>query len=180
MIEIEAKYLIAKPDEIDEIERILEGKGFRHKQTIEEIDIYYNHPCRDFAETDEALRLRTRITGNNETTYYLTYKGPRTIVGAVKSREEYEVTISDIEVMKTILAELGFKEVGTVMKTRMIYVNDGGCEVLIDKLINTGDYYLEVECSNSVINNIYVALQDYLVPTRKTYLEIVLEKVRKQ
>ena len=56
------------------------------KQEVQE-DVYYNHPLRDFRETDEALRVRS-IDGR----HYLCYKGPR-LSGKAKVREEIEVTV---------------------------------------------------------------------------------------
>ena len=48
-------------------------------------DIYLNHPARDFAETNEAFRIR-RISDENR----ITYKGPRRS-GPTKTREEIEI-----------------------------------------------------------------------------------------
>jgi adenylate cyclase class 2 len=45
--------------------------------SVEQVDTYYDAPHRDFAETDEALRLRREIDRDSgETTTKVTYKGP--------------------------------------------------------------------------------------------------------
>ncbi len=67
--------------------------GAHLESFMENTDIYYNMPdnCRDFSQTDEALRLRTTILKNPNTegileeTHDLTYKGPK-VKTAVKSK----------------------------------------------------------------------------------------------
>ena len=59
MLEIEVK---ARIDSISAVEaRILELGGVFRKEVIE-VDVYYNHLNRDFAEIDEAIRRR-RVEG---------------------------------------------------------------------------------------------------------------------
>ena len=62
--------------------RILELGGRDFGCSIQ-VDEYYAHPARDFAITDEALRLRTE---NNLTV--ITYKGPK-LDRETKTREEF-------------------------------------------------------------------------------------------
>jgi adenylate cyclase class 2 len=54
----------------------LEGRlrrmGASHVEDLEQIDLYFSHPARDFGVTDEALRLRRE---NQRTA--ITYKGPK-------------------------------------------------------------------------------------------------------
>jgi adenylate cyclase class 2 len=70
MIEIEVK---GYADE-SVFERVRENFKLIRKEYHE--DTYFRHPCRDFAETDEALRIRIRrFNGHFEA--FLTYKGPR-------------------------------------------------------------------------------------------------------
>ena len=52
-----------------------------------EVDLYFAHPAKDFARTDEALRIRTIGTAN-----YVTYKGPK-IDQTTKTREEIELPL---------------------------------------------------------------------------------------
>lgn len=81
-----------------------------------EVDCYYNHPLRDFAETDEALRLR-RVGDRN----WITYKGPR-IDATTKTRRELELPLGEGEGAAadwaTLLQTLGFRAVGSVHKLR--------------------------------------------------------------
>ena len=56
----------------------------RFHDPAEQVDRYFAHPCRDFARTDEALRLRR--DGDDVA---ITWKGPR-IDAATKTRRESE------------------------------------------------------------------------------------------
>ncbi|PKP56980.1 MAG: class IV adenylate cyclase, partial [Candidatus Altiarchaeales archaeon HGW-Altiarchaeales-1] len=59
MLEVEVK---AKINDLEKFEKRLNEINAKFlKKEIQE-DIYFNHPCRDFAKTDEALRIRK--TGN--------------------------------------------------------------------------------------------------------------------
>lgn len=58
MLEIEIK---SACDDPAEVEKILGSLGARFKDTLFQKDIYFAHPSRNFAETDEALRLRMKM-----------------------------------------------------------------------------------------------------------------------
>jgi len=77
--------------------------------------LYFNHACRDFSKTDEALRLRK--VGEKT---FLTYKGAK-IEKLTKTREEYEVEVDNFNNAKKILEKLGFKEVVKVKKKRRYF-----------------------------------------------------------
>ena len=72
-------------------------------------DRYFNHPSRDFAQTDEALRIRTQ---GRETR--ITYKGP-IVDSQTKTRREIEIPVGahdgDDEKLAQVLVLLGFREV---------------------------------------------------------------------
>ena len=63
-------------------------------------DRYFAHPSRDFARTDEALRLR-RIGEFN----FITYKGPK-LDATTKTRREIEIGLADGQQAATDAAEL--------------------------------------------------------------------------
>ena len=69
ILEIEIK---AYNDNPVETKKNLFNIGARYIETREERDLYFNHPLRDFGETDEALRLRL-VSGR----CLITYKGPK-------------------------------------------------------------------------------------------------------
>ena len=55
MIEVELKYRLDDPESLLSA---LIARGAEPGAATIERDVYFNHPSRDFAETDEALRLR--------------------------------------------------------------------------------------------------------------------------
>ena len=69
MIEAEVK---ARIDSFEEMEKGLEDLGAVKTKTEFQEDIYFQSPIVDFADTDEALRIRT--TDND---IFITYKGPK-------------------------------------------------------------------------------------------------------
>lgn len=85
----------------------------------EEADHYYNAPDRDFARTDEALRLR-RIGDIN----MITYKGPKH-PGPTKTRTEIEVPLQEGDAVAgdflRLLENLGYRASMVVRKRRVAY-----------------------------------------------------------
>jgi adenylate cyclase, class 2 len=69
MLEVEMKFADV---DFSRLEKQLREAGARAKAELDESDQYFNAPDRDFARTDEALRLR-RIGSLN----LVTYKGPK-------------------------------------------------------------------------------------------------------
>jgi len=69
MLEVELKVRVPSLDPVRE-SLVLKKAQFRGK--IHEHDIYYNVPHRDFAQTDEAVRIR--YTDDHAV---VTYKGPK-------------------------------------------------------------------------------------------------------
>ncbi len=177
-VEVEAKIELQSCNEVDNVIKKLENIGAKKEAQVYEEDIYFQHPCRDFAKTDEALRLRV-ISKRVE----LTYKGSKTIVGGSKTRTEYTVTLSDLRQAKLILESLGFKPVASVRKRRMYY-SYGEVNISVDKVEGLG-CFIEVEYRGegsikAAINTINTVI-DMLGLTGykrvyKSYLELILEK----
>lgn len=151
---------------------------------VEQRDRYFNHPLRDFAKTGEALRLRT--VGERGC---LTYKGPL-IDTRTKTRREIEIPIgrrpADASRFAEILDILGFHEVRTVQKTRLVYKlfwEDRNIELAFDEVVGLGTY-LEIEtaadesdCAAAGDSILRFAGQLGLrQPIRKSYLTLLLEK----
>ena len=109
-------------------------------------DTYYDAPHRNFAETDEALRVRRewdRSEGNDPdddhaTTTRLTYKGPL-LEAESKSREEHETAVADGDAAAGILDGLGFEPAATVRKAREHYHLDGYA-VTLDSVDGLGEF----------------------------------------
>jgi len=171
MLEIEIK---ARCSDLERMERMVVGKGGVAGERRREEDLYFNHPARDFAVTDEAFRMRS--AGDY---HALTYKGPK-MAGRSKTRYEAEVEIGDPAVMKDILAKLGFREVSVVEKERAMYTL-GDITVCLDRVAGVGDFVeLEKmgEDREAVEAGLFALAADLgLVEfERRSYLEMLLEK----
>ncbi len=178
--EVEVKFKLN--DQLEEKLHAFLNK-YSHALFIEEkiTDVYYNHPCRDFRSTDEALRLRVVNEKAN-----LTYKGPR-LDAFSKVREEIEVKNVDFQNLHNVLIKLGFVEFVRIVKIRRTYIiND--ITVSIDYLPELGKYAevekicksqteipnVQQELLDFLKNNIDSDIQKYVEP--KTYLELILER----
>ncbi len=168
-LEIEIK---AYCPEISIVKKRLEKFGAVFIKTEKEADRYFNHPARDFRETDEALRLRTVGT-----TTILTYKGPK-ISKRSKARVEKEVVVHGDEKSGEILVHLGFRETGAVVKTRDYYrIRD--ITICLDEVEGLGSF-VELEKKGEdldLIEKELFSLADDLGLEqfeRRSYLELLL------
>jgi len=102
MYEVEMKFPVLTP------------LDFEWGDSKEEVDTYYRHPCRDFVQTDEGLRIRRWPTIS-----FITYKGPK-IDPETKTRKEIEIPLFPgvHEDCQSLLEALGFSPVETVRKFR--------------------------------------------------------------
>jgi adenylate cyclase, class 2 len=121
--------------------------GARGGEVLEQVDRYFNHPARDFAKTDEALRLR-RVGAAN----FITYKGPK-LDPTTKTRREIELPLppgaAEAEGFSELLVALGFRPVSEVRKTRrLLHVDFQGhpVEVALDNVAGLGAF-IELELS---------------------------------
>lgn len=155
---------------LEDVRRKLTKLGARRIRVEVQEDLYFSHPCRDFAESDEALRLRV-VGGEVE----LTYKGPRE-PGRVKSRVEVTVRLDDLERALAILSYLGFKELATVKKLREVYVLDD-VEVCLDRVEGLGEF-VEVESRGASSRELVELLEELGAGelVAETYLELVLRR----
>jgi len=127
--------------------RALRERGADSLGTVVQEDTYYNAPHRDFAETDEAFRIRREWDGETSgeraaATARVTYKGPL-LEAESKSREEAETTVADGETMAAIVEHLGFEPAATVRKERARLELDG-YTVTLDTVDGLGEF-VEVE-----------------------------------
>ncbi|HEX4129328.1 MAG TPA: class IV adenylate cyclase [Pirellulales bacterium] len=111
--EVEIKFPVS---EFPSLEQLFDGKPPQIGAPQLQVDTYYAHPARDFARTDEALRIR-HIGDENR----LTYKGPK-VDAATKTRREIELSLPAGEhganQMAELLEALGFRAAATVSKHR--------------------------------------------------------------
>jgi len=137
----------------DAVRPRLRERGADREREIEQVDTYYDAPHREFAETDEALRIRReRSLDDGETTVRLTYKGPL-VDEASKTREEHETNVGDETATDGILDGLGFAPVAVVEKRREVYALDGYA-VVLDRVADLGEFIeVEVETEEALIDD---------------------------
>ncbi|MDS0258205.1 class IV adenylate cyclase [Haloarcula sp. S1CR25-12] len=177
MYEVEVKVaadLAAVAERLDELSATQTGD-------VVQVDTYYDAPHREFAETDEALRVR-RETRDGETAARITYKGPL-VEAESKTREEYETAVGDGETADTIFERLGFEPAATVRKDRRFYRYDG-YTVTLDAVEGVGEFVeVETETDESGVEaareGAFAVLRELgLDPenqTRTSYLGMLLE-----
>jgi adenylate cyclase class 2 len=124
----------------------LEELGATRVEQIRQVDTYYNAPDRDFAQTDEALRIRRQSDGDEERTL-LTYKGPL-VDSESKTRQEAETEFEDDDAMQSILDGLGYEAAATVSKDRVRY-SMGEWTITLDTVDGLGEF-VEVELETDV------------------------------
>jgi len=129
--------------------------GAQFKYFMHNSDKYYNFLSagKDFAKTDEALRLRSTILMDPlskqkiEEKHDLTYKGPK-LNTSVKTRIEYESEVQNADMIHKIIGALGFDLVIEIPKEREVFeimFDTTHYTVLIDKIEGLSGYYLEAE-----------------------------------
>ena len=172
MLEVEAKAYLPEPERV--MTSIMELGGREIYFTVQR-DTYYRHPGRDFAITDEALRIR-----EEEGRSFITYKGPKLDL-QTKAREELEVPLVDPKDLGMLLLRLDFEPVAVVEKRRRGYLV-GTLEVTVDEVKGLG-YFLEVEAKNcddleegkervlGLMNTLHLESLE-----RMSYLELLLER----
>jgi adenylate cyclase class 2 len=180
MLEVEMKFPGA---DFGTVERRLAELRASADAAIEEADHYFNAPDRDFAKTDEALRLR-RIGKTNR----VTYKGPKQGTRG-KTRTEIEVPLGDgdqvADDFRRVLVHLGYRPVLVVRKRRRIYhlKRDGfALEVALDEVDGLGRFAEveiqapaeQAEAAQEVLRATAAALGLPEKEERRSYLELLL------
>lgn len=178
--EVEQKFRLT---DASQLESQLRALGAQFHPPLDQIDHYFRHPCRDFAQTDEALRLRQVGTES-----VITYKGPK-IDPHTKTRRELELPLppNTIEQFAELLAVLGFTAVTAVKKSRLpatLAWEGFSVECAIDEVQHAGTFAeLEISAENETLESATKSLADLaarlpLGPSeRRSYLEMVLEKI---
>lgn len=173
MIEFELK---AKVDDLGPVREALLARGARHDGVRDEHDVYYNHPARDFALTDEALRVR--YAGESAV---MTYKGAKLAGTRLKAREELNLSVEDGGVLEAVLVRLGFRRTAVVRKRRELWSLEGA-SVALDVVESLGTF-AEVEIigeagDGTVEERVHVIARSIGItgePITASYLELVLE-----
>ncbi|NOY43556.1 MAG: class IV adenylate cyclase [Planctomycetes bacterium] len=179
--EVEQKFRVA---DTESIHRAMADRDISPRDTVTQVDTYYAHPVRDFAATDEALRIR-RVGEEN----VVTYKGPK-IDATTKTRQEIELAIAagqqGAEQAGQLLEALGFRRVADVSKVRQTYCleQEGqSVEIAVDNIEGLGSFVeLEIvaegeqalDPARQTIATLATELGLAKVE-RRSYLELLLE-----
>jgi adenylate cyclase class 2 len=175
MYEVEVKV----PADHGAVRAALDEAGAERLGTVAQSDTYYDAPHRDFAQTDEAFRIRTVASAvetfergedlaadvdavlsgdaraGGETR--VTYKGPL-VEAESKTREEFETAVGNEEEVAAILDGLGFEPVADVRKLRTKF-HLNGFTVLLDAVEGVGDY-VEIETEVDAEAEVEAARED--------------------
>lgn len=176
VIEVELKI---KVDDLQELEYRLIELGAKLKEIVNQRDIYFAHPKKDFAKTDEALRIR-----EDSDKVYLTYKGPK-FDPKSKTRVEINVEFSDSQRLTEVLEFLDFKRVLIVSKERKIYeykktdfclddVEGLGTFLEVEKLVQKKEDFQKARIE--LEQHLRDLLFDPTKNIRESYLELLLIK----
>ena len=179
--EVEQKFPV---EDLAAVRAAIANRGATSGDTVTQVDTYYAHPMRDFATTDEAMRLRCV----NDTNVF-TYKGPK-LDATTKTREEIELPIQSGQHGATLgsqlLEALSFKPVATVSKVRQTYhleYENQTIEFALDTIEGLGQF-VEIEIvaegeqamdsARKTIGELATELS-LTEPERRSYLELILE-----
>jgi adenylate cyclase class 2 len=182
--EVELKFPVV---DAADLERRLVGLAARFREPVEQVDRYFAHPCRDFARTDEALRLRR--VGDHVA---VTWKGPR-IDTATKTRRELELAVERITVAGApatidrwtdLLEALGFRRVREVAKRRRaarVPWQGAEVEAALDDVAGLGSFLeLEIMAGQGEVPQARACLESLAAALgcaqseRRSYLELLL------
>jgi adenylate cyclase class 2 len=178
MYEVELKHRASH----DAVRQRLGRMDASHLGSVVQVDTYYDAPHRDFAATDEAVRVRRERAGD-ETTTRLTYKGPL-VEAASKTRQEFETAVADGDALAALLDALGFEAAATVEKERERF-DVGEYTVTLDAVDSLGEFVeVETDATEAEIDAAREGAQSLLADLgldsgpgiRTSYLELVLDE----
>jgi adenylate cyclase class 2 len=181
MLEVEVKFPVS---DLALVEKRLKERVSAVPVERLETDTYFNAPDRDFAVTDEALRLR-RVGQAN----FVTYKGPKK-EQTTKTRLEIEVPLAEGEPVadhfKQLLVSLGYRPVADVKKRRRIFNLESDnfqMAVCLDQVEEVGAFVeieiLAPETSFDQARAAVLRLAEALAlktQERRSYLELLLAR----
>ena len=181
--EVEMKFPLGDTGDVTAIRDRIAALGATPSETLDQRDVYFAHPSRDFAQTDEAFRLRCVGEQN-----FLTYKGPL-LDAETKTRREIEVAAASghfaADQLVEMLTSLGFHPVREVIKRRSpFHLNwqDHDLELCLDEVRDLG-WFIELEiiateADRDVARECLFSLSRALglgKSERRSYLRLLLE-----
>lgn len=178
MFEVEQKHRISDLDKL--LDRV-GALGARLGEPKQQVDTYYAHPARDFAQTDEALRIR-RVGAD----CFITYKGPK-LDQTSKTRRELEIPLAggleEAQKLAELIEALGFKAAAVVAKQRRTATVDWHgqpVEVVVDEVDRLGQFVeLELQADDKGLDQARRSLAELATELqlgpgeRRSYLELL-------
>jgi adenylate cyclase class 2 len=136
-IKLKIEHLAPLRDRLREI-------GAQHIGERLETNIFFDTPERALLASDCGLRLRRQHDIHSKAEkIVITYKGPRS-EGPVKSREEIETRVDDLDATTELLSRLGYQQMLSFEKRRESWqINKSLVE--LDTLPELG-HFVEIEC----------------------------------
>jgi len=164
MKEIEVKFLVPS---LDEFREKIKKMGGRLEWSGQETSFFFDTPGQELKKKGKFIRLR-KWDGHSSS---LTLKvRPKDGTGKYKIRDEYQTEVSDLEMVKKILGNLGFVQIFSYTKHREHWKLEGAC-VELDNL--GGQSFIEIEGSKKAINQLAGKLGlDWSESTTKSYFDI--------
>jgi adenylate cyclase class 2 len=139
-VEIEAKMKV--PD-FAPVRTRLKSAGAKPQGTVLETNTFFDTEDRSLLAKDQGLRLRhQKNSESGEEKSIITFKGPR-LHGALKSREERELTVGSPKDAMALLESLRFSRVLTFQKKRETWLLSD-CHVELDEVPHIGTF-VEIE-----------------------------------
>jgi adenylate cyclase class 2 len=180
MYEVELKFPL---NDAESVKRQLAALGAEPQAPQQQTDLYFNHPARDFGQTDEALRVRSM--GDR---HLVTYKGP-IVDSQTKTRREIEIPLAGNDAGRQfgeILRLLSFRPVREVSKRRQTYQcswQSRPFEIALDEVAGLG-HFVEIETQANeaeraaAVNSILALASQFQLgkPEKRSYLCLLLEQ----
>ncbi|MBL4844325.1 MAG: class IV adenylate cyclase [Planctomycetes bacterium] len=142
--EVERKFAILEPGQM---RTCLARLGAVVAGTSRQVDVYYNHPARDFLQRDvvsEWLRLRLENPEDGLAKSSINFKRWLPIGSAEATHaDEFESQVADREAVARLLKELDFQELVTVNKQRerwRLQSPSGPVEIALDEVEGLGTF----------------------------------------
>jgi adenylate cyclase class 2 len=176
--EVEKKFPV---DDLNEVVAKLEELSATFSEPVVQVDRYFAHPVRDFASTDEALRIRSVGTEN-----CVTYKGPK-IDATTKTRREIELPLASgterADEYTELLQVLSFRPVAEVRKKRraaQLVWRDFPVEIALDTVEQVGTFVeLEIQADKESLDRAKQSIENLAgrlglaKSERRSYLELL-------
>ena len=156
-------------------------------EEIEQRDVYFQSPIKDFHQTDEALRIRKIESKGKKEIVEVTYKGPK-IGPMMKIREELTFTTVQYLNAVNVFERLGYTIV-TEIKKRRINWKKKSITISLDEVKDLGTYIEAEMIVSKKSNDISIGKEEIITFLRKifpkwsgkeernSYLELLIRKM---